>query len=119
MKRLIPILLSGCLLLPAQFHRAEQDREISYWLLDPASHQFRISHDFTIARSGQKYVHSFVRKGSVVTPDAVIFNLDTGEKLYIHHCIGLSTLQPDNVRLSCLNTQPLRCRVDNRHAIYF
>ncbi len=88
MKRLIPILLSGCLLLPAQFHRAEQDREISYWLLDPASHQFRISHDFTIARSGQKYVHSFVRKGSVVTPDAVIFNLDTGHKLKTTNVTG-------------------------------
>jgi hypothetical protein len=81
MKRFIPILLFGCFLLPAQFHRAEQDREISYWLLDPASHQFRISHDFTITRAGQKYVHSFVRKGSVVTPDAVIVNLDTGHKL--------------------------------------
>ena len=81
MKRFLPILLFGCFLLPAQIHRAEQDREISYWLLDPASHQFRISHDFTITRAGQKYVHSFVRKGSVVTPDAVIINLDTGHKL--------------------------------------
>src|SRR2546421_6319030 len=63
------------------FHRAEQDREISYWLLDPTTHQFRISHDFTITRAGQKYVHSFVRKGSVVTPDAKIFNLDTGRQL--------------------------------------
>jgi len=44
------------------FHRAEQDREISYWLLDPSTHQFRISHDFTVTRRGQKYVHSFVRK---------------------------------------------------------
>ncbi len=81
MKRFIPALLLAWFLLPAQFHRAEQDREISYWLLDPASHQFRISHDFTITRAGQKYVHSFVRKGSVVTPDAVIINLDTGHKL--------------------------------------
>jgi hypothetical protein len=81
MNRFVPILLFGCFLLNAQFHRAEQDREISYWLLDPASHQFRISHDFTITRAGQKYVHSFVRKGSVVTPDAVIVNLDTGHKL--------------------------------------
>jgi hypothetical protein len=80
-KRVLPILFCACILLPAQFHRAEQDREISYWLLDPASHQFRISHDFTITRAGQKYVHSFVRKGSVVTPDAVIVNLDTGHKL--------------------------------------
>jgi hypothetical protein len=64
-----------------QFHRAEQDREIRYWLLDPASHQFRILHDFTIARAGQKSAHSFVRKGSTVAADAQMYNLDTGEKL--------------------------------------
>ena len=52
------------------FHRAEQDREISYWLLEPSTHQFRISHDFTVTRVGQKSVHSFVRKGSAVSPDA-------------------------------------------------
>src|SRR5262245_62921834 len=63
------------------FHRAEQDREISYWLLDPSTHQFRISHDFTVTRTGQKYVHSFVRKGSVVSPDAKMFDLDTGKQL--------------------------------------
>jgi hypothetical protein len=63
------------------FHRAEQDREISYWLLDPSTHQFRISHDFTVTRIGQKYVHSFVRKGSVVSPDAKMFDLDTGKQL--------------------------------------
>jgi len=48
------------------FHRAQQDREISYWLLEPSTHQFLISHDFTVTRVGQKSVHSFVRKGSVV-----------------------------------------------------
>lgn len=63
------------------FHRAEQDREISYWLLDPSTHQFRISHDFTVTRPGQKYVHSFVRKGSVVSPDAKMFDLDAGVEL--------------------------------------
>jgi len=62
-------------------HRAEQDREISYWLLDPSTHQFRISHDFTVTRAGQKSVHSFVRKGSVVSPDAKITDLDTGKVL--------------------------------------
>ena len=70
--------------LPAQqesFHRAEQDREISYWLLDPSTHQFRISHDFTVTRVGQKYVHSFVRKGSVVSPDAKMTDLDSGKQL--------------------------------------
>jgi len=85
MKRLL-------LLLPvlafAQFHRAEQDREIRYWLLEPATHQFRISHDFTVTRVGQKSVHSFVRKGSTVAPDSKMFNLDTGEPLHTHLVSG-------------------------------
>jgi hypothetical protein len=70
------------------FHRAEQDREISYWLLDPSTHQFRISHDFTVTRPGQKYVHSFVRKGSVVSPDAAMFDLDAGTKLKTYTVSG-------------------------------
>ena len=72
----------------AQFHRAEQDREIRYWLLDPATHQFRISHDFTVTRPGQKSVHSFVRAGSAVSPDSKMFNLDTGEPLHTHTVSG-------------------------------
>ena len=70
------------------FHRAEQDREISYWLLDPSTHQFRISHDFTVTRAGQKYVHSFVRKGSVVSPDAKMFDLDAGVELKTYTVAG-------------------------------
>src|SRR5437773_11021348 len=70
------------------FHRAEQDREITYWLLDPATHQFRISHDFTVTRAGQKSVHSFVRKGSVVSPDAKMIDLDTGKPLETHNVAG-------------------------------
>jgi hypothetical protein len=69
-------------------HRAEQDREISYWLLDPATHQFRISHDFTVTRTGQASVHSFVRKGSVVSPDAKMIDLDTGKDLVTHNVAG-------------------------------
>jgi hypothetical protein len=69
-------------------HRAEQDREISYWLLDPATHQFRISHDFTVTRAGQASVHSFVRKGSVVSPDAKMIDLDTGKELVTHNVAG-------------------------------
>ncbi len=72
---LLPLALFG------QSHRAEQSLEIRYWLLDPETHQFRISHDFTIDRPGQKYVHSFVRKGSVVAPDARMTSLDTGKQL--------------------------------------
>jgi hypothetical protein len=70
------------------FHRAEQDREISYWLLEPSTHQFRISHDFTVTRPGQKYVHSFVRKGSVVSPDAKMFDLDAGKELKTYTVSG-------------------------------
>jgi hypothetical protein len=85
MKRLI---LLFPLLSFAQFHRAEQDREIRYWLLDPASHQFRISHDFTVTRKGQKSVHSFVRKGSTVAPDSKMYDLDTGAPLHTHLVSG-------------------------------
>jgi hypothetical protein len=73
----------------AQTHRAEQDREIRYWLLDPQTHQFKISHDFNVTRVGQKSVHSFVRKGSIVT-ESQIFNLDTGEKLKTYNVSGKS-----------------------------
>jgi len=79
---LLPALVFG------QFHRAEQDREIRYWLLAPSTHAFRISHDFTVTRVGQKSVHSFVRAGSSVSPDARMFNLDTGEALHTHTVSG-------------------------------
>lgn len=79
---LIPALMMG------QFHRAEQDREIKYWLLDPTTHKFLISHDFTVTRTGQKSVHSFVRKGSTVSPDSKMIDLDTGEPLHTHLVTG-------------------------------
>jgi hypothetical protein len=71
----------------AQFHRAEQDREITYWLLPPETHQFRISHDFTVTREGQKSVHSFVRKGSTVE-GARVWDLDTGLELRTRNSTG-------------------------------
>ncbi len=80
---LLPVLLT------AQFHRAEQDRVIHYWLLDPDSHQFRISHDFTVSKPGQKYVHSFVRKGSIVSKSVVI-DLTTGRELKTYNVDGKS-----------------------------
>lgn len=70
------------------FHRAEQDREIRYWLLDPATHQFHISHDLTVSKVGQKSIHSFVRKGSVVSPDAKMTDLDTGKQLKTYNVTG-------------------------------
>jgi hypothetical protein len=89
MKRLL-LILPALLAAQSSFHRAEQDLEIRYWLLDPGGHQFRISHDFTITRAGQKSVHSFVRKGSTVAPDSKMFNLDTGEPLPTHTVTGKS-----------------------------
>ncbi len=83
------LLLLCAALLSAQFHRAEQDREITYWLLPPETHQFRISHDFNVTRPGQASVHSFVRKGSIVSTSE-IYNLDTGEKLTTHEVTGKS-----------------------------
>lgn len=83
--------IAGCaapIALRAQFHRAEQDREITYWLLDPGTHQFKISHDLTIERPGQKYAHSFVRKGSAVDPNAKMFDLDTGVELKTYTVTG-------------------------------
>jgi hypothetical protein len=71
----------------AQFQRAEQDREITYWLLEPDTHRFRISHDFTVTRAGQASVHSFVRKGSTVT-EAKMVDLDTGLPLRTHNVTG-------------------------------
>jgi hypothetical protein len=71
----------------AQHHRAEDDREITYWLLAPESHQFRISHDFTVSRPGQASVHSFVRKGSTVA-DARVFDLDSGRELETANVAG-------------------------------
>jgi hypothetical protein len=85
---LVAILSAGLMAQQESFHRAEQDREISYWLLDPSTHQFRISHDFTVTRPAQKYVHSFVRKGSVVSPDAKMTDLDNGKQLKTYTVSG-------------------------------
>ena len=74
------MIVSLVLFFLMQMHRAEQDREISYWLLEPDTHQFRISHDFNVAKPGQKSVQSFIRKGSTAA-NARFFDLDTGEEL--------------------------------------
>lgn len=88
--RALLLLVPALLAAQTNFHRAAQDLEIRYWLLDPAGHQFRISHDFTVTRVGQKSVHSFVRKGSTVAPDSKMFDLDTGEPLPTHVVTGKS-----------------------------
>ena len=65
---------------PSVNERAYQDREILYELQSPVSHAFRITHDYTVRKVGEKYYFNVVRAGSHVTnPDSV--DLDTGEKL--------------------------------------
>src|SRR5689334_16858614 len=60
--------------------RAYQDREILYELLAPETHAFRITHDYTVRKTGEKYYFNVVRAGSHVT-DPESIDLDTGEKL--------------------------------------
>ncbi|HMF74630.1 MAG TPA: hypothetical protein VK604_03115 [Bryobacteraceae bacterium] len=81
------LLLFIAALLPPRF--IVLSRIAKYWLLPPETHQFRISHDFKVTRTGQSSVHSFVRKGSIVTTSE-IYNLDTGEKLPTHQVAGKS-----------------------------
>src|SRR5215471_13542490 len=60
--------------------RAYQDREILYELQSPDTHAFRITHDYTVRKAGEKYYFNVVRAGSHVTsPESI--DLDTGEKL--------------------------------------
>jgi hypothetical protein len=60
--------------------RAYQDREILYELQAPESHAFRITHDYTVRKTGEKYYMNIVRAGSHVT-DPESLDLDSGEKL--------------------------------------
>lgn len=65
---------------PSLTERAYQDREILYELQPPESHAFRITHDYTVRKVGEKYYFNVVRAGSHVT-DPESIDLDTGEKL--------------------------------------
>jgi hypothetical protein len=60
--------------------RAYQDREILYELQAPETHAFRITHDYTERREGEKYYFNVVRAGSRVS-DPESIDLDSGENL--------------------------------------
>jgi hypothetical protein len=67
--------------------RAHQDREIVYFLDDPATHRFSLFHDYTEARPEVRHYFNVVRAGSRVSnPSAV--NLDTGDKLSVETLSG-------------------------------
>jgi hypothetical protein len=65
---------------PSLSERAYQDREILYELQAPESHAFRITHDYTVRKVGEKYYFNVVRAGSHVS-DPESIDLDSGEKL--------------------------------------
>jgi hypothetical protein len=65
---------------PTVSERAYQDREILYELQSPDTHAFRITHDYTVRKVGEKYYFNVVRAGSHVS-DPISIDLDTGEKL--------------------------------------
>jgi hypothetical protein len=60
--------------------RAHEDREIVYFLQQPATHAFRLYHDYTESRPGVDKYFNVVRTGSKVA-DPSAYLLDTGEKL--------------------------------------
>jgi len=65
---------------PDLTERAYHDREILYELQAPESHAFRITHDFTERKAGEKYYFNVVREGShVVDPESI--DLDSGAPL--------------------------------------
>lgn len=67
--------------------RAHQDREIVYFLNDPATSSFSLSHDYTEARPGVQHYFNIVRPGSrVPNPSAVA--LDTGAALKVETVTG-------------------------------
>ena len=116
-------------LLPLSFlqvHRAEQDREIYYQLLEPETHQFRISHDFNVAKVGQKSVQSLIRKGSTAW-NPRFFNLDTGEDLKAYPVEG--AVQADlarpvgegesvRIRVQETYTDPVGCKMEGEQLVW-
>ena len=87
--RRVALALAICAVTPvaAQEHRAEQDREITYWLNQPETHSFLISHDFTVTEAGTEYVHNFIRAGSEAK-DPSFLNLETVVLLPLRHMTG-------------------------------
>jgi hypothetical protein len=67
--------------------RAHQDREIVYFLNDPATHSFSLHHDYTESRAGVQHYFNVVRAGSRVSnPSARV--LDSGEVLEVETITG-------------------------------
>jgi hypothetical protein len=67
--------------------RAFEDRDITYFLLQPETHAFRLFHDYTESRPGVDRYLNVVRTGSAAS-DPEAYNLDTGERLRVEQLKG-------------------------------
>ncbi len=67
--------------------RAFEDRDITYYLLSPETHSFRLYHDYTETRAGVDRYVNVVRPGSRATDPAATL-LDTGESLAVETLRG-------------------------------
>jgi hypothetical protein len=67
--------------------RAKQTRNIVYWLKDPATHAFDLSHDYTEERAGVGRYVNVVRTGSTASNPSDR-NLDTGVALRVRQLKG-------------------------------
>ena len=67
--------------------RAFENRDITYFLMQPETHSFRLYHDYTEMRAGVDRYLNVVRGGSTVSdPEALL--LDTGESLRVETLRG-------------------------------
>jgi hypothetical protein len=67
--------------------RAHEDREIVYFLQQPASHAFKLYHDYTETRPGVNAYANVVRGGSAASEPSAI-GLDSGESLKVQIMSG-------------------------------
>jgi hypothetical protein len=67
--------------------RARENREIVYFLQQPASHAFKLYHDYTESRPGVNGYANVVRAGSAASEPSAI-DLDTGESLKVQEMSG-------------------------------
>lgn len=72
--------------------RAFQNRDITYFLLAPDTHSFRLFHDYTETRPGVDRYLNVVRSGSTAS-DPEAWDLDTGERLDVEQLRGAEITQ--------------------------
>lgn len=79
--------------------RAHQDRDIIYYLKEPETHAFSLSHDYTESRQGTDKYLNVVRTGSKVSePSGKI--LDTGEAMKVEVLTGQQIKNPGEEKIA-------------------